>query len=317
MRRIPSLIICGLALHGAAKAQDQARIEAIATAWSNWADAQNIGDGAIAITWQGEVVFSAGRGIDPETPVELASLSKAITAICLSDLVGQGVISYESTGADILGLAGQPGQISVAQFLTHTSGLAEDTTQLRMPFWFGDSAPRWTAVMNVLGDRALGTTEFVYNNENYAALGSLIEAATGLPYAEACAPSVAAYPTAALSRQTGSYGPFGGWVMSVTDYASFHASMFGGQPPSGPTSDAGGGALYGLGTFQRPFDGSWNAWHFGLLCMPGRIEAGSFAVNLRGEWGIVVAFDRCKSWDVLGTLDAALVGAALGDLAQE
>ena len=71
----------------------------------------------------------------------------------------------------------------------------------------------------------------------------------------------------------------------------------------------GGGAFYGMGMTQREFRGSMNYWHFGALCFPGRLNAGSYAVSWMGDWTVVVAYDACADWDAMVRLDQALAGA--------
>ena len=104
----------------------------------------------------------------------------------------------------------------------------------------------------------------------------------------------------------------GGWQVSVQDYARFVHWGYGGEgmigraPQNWPEQAMGGGASYGVGMVQRAFRGSTNFWHFGQLCFPQRVEAGSYVVQWEQDWLAVVAFDRCLDWDAMFELDHIL-----------
>ena len=82
--------------------------------------------------------------------------------------------------------------------------------------------------------------------------------------------------------------------------------LFAAYPPDGPVAEVGGGAVYGLGMYGRPMGESWVWWHLGLLCMPGRVEAASFALVMRDGWSVAMAVDSCPGFEAMGTLDRAL-----------
>lgn len=281
-------------------------------------------------TWLGEhdakgvlAVFKGKRfeghaafGLDPDTPVETASLSKAITGVCVAELVRAGQIAWDDTLADILG---QGPQVTVAALLTHTSGLGPDTTQSGMRGWFGRPANAALEVLdNVTGrDLAGDPGTYLYNNENYALLGLIIERTTGRPYDEVCFDRALASAGAegALSPLTASYAAFGGWSLTVSDYARFVTHWFGpngaiGQNPFAlPEVHMGGGAYYGTGMVFRKFQGGHNFWHFGAICLPGLMEIGSYAVTFKGDWTLVAAYEACVDWDAMAALDGALARA--------
>ena len=66
------------------------------------------------------------------------------------------------------------------------------------------------------------------------------------------------------------------------------------------------GLNYGLGMQFHPFRGGHKFWHFGLLCFPRRLEAGTFAVTYKGDWTLVAAYDRCVDRDAMFALDQTL-----------
>lgn len=213
-----------------------------------------------------------------------------------------------------------PQGITVAQLVTHTSGITPDSTQDWLWLLRDMQTPlcaRVTATaLARTPDAALG---YFYSNENYAILGEMITAAVGQPYQEVCtarALAPAGVGTPQLSHSMAGSLAWGGWAMSVRDYAKFLYYWFGPDgaygkgAPEALRVDLGDGAFYGLGMFERPWSGARNFWHLGWWCMPFRINTGSFAVMWRGEWGAVAAYDVCAAEDAMSDLDRALSRAA-------
>ncbi|MEP1537105.1 MAG: serine hydrolase domain-containing protein [Paracoccaceae bacterium] len=167
--------------HGAA-AQDDARIERMQTVFDSWLG-QNKSQGVAAVAFKGVQVASLDGGLKPDTPVELASVSKSITAICAASLVKDGMLAYSDT---VLGRLGRGPDTSVASLITHSSGLVVDVTQslmLRTLDKPKDSAPD---VLDAIGPAEGAVGVYAYNNVNYALLGLLIENAANAPYEDTC-----------------------------------------------------------------------------------------------------------------------------------
>lgn len=275
---------------------------------------------AVMAIWHGDAPHAeVAIGMSAGTPVELASLSKAITALCAAQLIQSKAWTPATTSAEVLGY-GAPG-VSVAALLNHSSGIAPDQTQTLMPLWLDSDVDRsdQAARVALTRDAQLGSFgEYGYSNENYAILGAMIAAETQQPYAAYCAEAVlapAGVTTARLSPRSGGMAAWGGWQMTATDYARFMHwaygpdGIIGGAPAAWPEVAMGGGAFYGVGMVQRDFRAGRNYWHFGALCFPGRLNIGSYAVRWLQEWSVVVAYDRCLSWDDMVALDAALARA--------
>lgn len=299
------------------------RVEKLEAAFTGWMQDHGATTGAIAITFQGELVHSAGFGMPADQPIELASVGKSITALCLNVLVEEGRLAWTMGLREALGrmVPAPLGDVTLKDLVTHAAGIGPDSTQDTMPYRFGDPTPYHDVVTQTViqrDEQAFEPEKFRYNNENYAILGEVIARVTGRPYHTACAQRVLPkeqYPSARLSPDAGAFGPWGGWQMSVADYARFHAAHFGTassvghNPEAFPAVPIAGGMHYGLGSFWRAFRGRYNFWHLGLLCFD-QLGAGAFAVSWRGDWGVVVAWDRCVSFDSAGQLDGALSHAA-------
>ncbi|MEP5730768.1 MAG: serine hydrolase domain-containing protein [Sulfitobacter sp.] len=291
----------------------------VGAAFRDWVSAVDVSQGALTL-WRGNrLVQDVAIGIDPNAARPLASLSKAVTGVCVATMVKSGLWSLSTTSAQVLGYGAEG--ITISALLTHSSGLGPDSTQGLglLGLFKRDSADA------SLSARALGRTlqtdmqgAYQYNNENYAVLGAMITARTGENYDTYCRRAVldpAGVTTAKAYPPLRGLLSFGGWEMSVQDYARFMNwaygpdGIIGGDIAAWPAADLGGGAYYGVGMIQRAFRGSHNFWHFGLLCFPGRANAGSYTVSWMQDWRAVVAFERCLDWDQLSALDAALSGA--------
>lgn len=293
-----------------AQADPAARVSG---AFQTWLDQQNA-SGAFALVRKGKVVARQGFGMDVTQPVELASLSKAVTAICAKELVAQGVLGWQDLTTEHLESAPE---VTLAALLVHGSGFARDSTQTLMQGLLDSGeAHQSEAVLRAVKSRKTQKSKrnkFRYNNENYAIAALMLEAASGRSYEDVCR-EVALKParvSAQPSPRSGAFLPWGGWQMTVADYALWHSYWFGKRytPKDLPRIKVDGGVHYGLGAFTRELDRGQTAWHFGALCFPGRMTVGSFVVTLFGDWTIMAAYDACVDWNAMAALDQTLVGA--------
>ena len=309
-RLILACALCLLAGPGAAQS------ERVAQAWEDWLRAQGQPAGALVFAIGGAELLAQDSGASVDAPLPLASLSKAITAKCAAALVDEGKMRWENTVGDWIEGGGP---VTLAELVTHTSGIWPDETQGAMALWRGDTTRRWQEVT----DRALSRSSqdgtrggYQYNNENYAILGLVIEEVAGDWYDQACAPRVLeplGITTARLSAEYGGYGPWGGWEMSVRDYARLMRGLYAGTDPKDtPHADMGGGAFYGLGMVFRTGRGQSHHWHFGALCFADA-GLGTFAVNWAGRYTVVAAYDACVDWDAMVALDNGLARAVFAD----
>ncbi len=296
-----------------ASADVPVRLEAAFVRW-----AEDVGaDKAVMSIWRAGLHHTdVTAGMDADTPVELASLSKAVTALCAATLIKEGVWTARTTSQQVLDYG--PKGIGVGALMTHTSGIGPDQTQLAMQLWLDRDKDRAEQASKQALNRAKQSASrgsYSYNNENYAILGTMIAAQTGQTYATFCERKVlqaAGVSKARLSPRTGSMAAWGGWQMTVGDYARLMHwaygpdGLIGKNPQDWPQIVLGGGASYGVGMIQRPSGDAMNYWHFGLLCFPARLNAGSFAVRWADEWSVVAAYNTCVTQDEMLALDATL-----------
>lgn len=303
-----ALLVC--AGPGAAQS-DRVELE-----WNRWLEQQGSPDGALIFMIGDSVLLAAENGVQVDAPVPLASLSKAITAHCVRSLVEDGALDWRD---NLRHFFFTDSTATLAEVVTHAGGLWPDETQGPMAAWRGDPTPRWMEVSAQALTRAAEEVTrgaYRYNNENYAVLGAIIEDVTGAPYDRFCAGRVLAplgITTARLSPEYGGFGPWGGWEMSVRDYARFvRGAVIAGPALEGPHADVGDGAFYGLGIQFRTGRGAPDRWHFGALCFADG-GLGSFAVNWGGKYTIVAAYDACVGEAAMQALHRSLARAVFAD----
>ncbi|WP_299687560.1 serine hydrolase [uncultured Tateyamaria sp.] len=254
---------------------------------------------------------------------ELASVSKSITAVCALMLVEEGALDWSDTVADRLG---RGPDVTLAQLVTHSSGLVRDGTQAAMRLWLdrptGVAGHNGAAVLDIVtgrGDPSGTPGKYAYNNENYALAALMIEAASGQPFEAACWPRLGLSEGVGVSDRAAAFGPWGGIESDAAGYLDFlhrhfePGSRLWEDPFAYPHVEIGGGAYYGLGMVFRPFGDGYNFWHFGALCFPGRLNVGSFAVIWEGRVSVLALYDACVDWDTMFALDAALAEVVFGD----
>ncbi|MGB3443071.1 MAG: serine hydrolase [Actinophytocola sp.] len=113
----------------------------------------------------------------PDTIFDMASVSKLFTSITVMQLVEAGQVDVDATVGTYLPEFGVNGKesITVAQLLTHTSGLVS-----WLPLWsrYPDIPSRIKAVMDV-APRTTPGTNYEYSDLNLITLGVLVERVTG------------------------------------------------------------------------------------------------------------------------------------------
>jgi CubicO group peptidase (beta-lactamase class C family) len=288
-------------------------------AFLGWASANQVSDAVMVLHRRGQTVGATVLGREIDTPIELASLSKAVTAVCVATLVEAGEWTLETTAKDVLGMGSK--EHSIARLLTHQAGMGPDQTQILMSLWLGGRQNTAALAAKAALSRPQQTAEvgkYFYNNENYAILGEMIATHTGEDYVDYCRDNAlrpAGVTSASPSLASGAFLPYGGWQMSAHDYALFHWHAFGPDGIVGsrlahwPQATIHENVGYGMGTVQRPFGMRYNFWHFGALCFPGRLNLGTYAVMWSDEWSVVAAYDICATDEQMVALDRAMRGA--------
>ena len=155
---------------------------------------------ASGIVWDGTAGLTAGPGSAPmraDTPFEIASITKAVTAATILRLVENGRFGLETRLSDLLPqreCRGFDGAITVRQLLSHTSGLRHYWTDgprvsggnnafltafLAEPGRFWEPQDILDSARSIPAKRP--GSAFHYSDTNYVLLGRIIENVTGQP----------------------------------------------------------------------------------------------------------------------------------------
>ena len=111
-----------------AKPIDTMKVEA---AWRDWMDQNGVTQSSFAIGRADTILHSAAQKRSPDTAYAMASLSKAITGMCLNQLLMVSQYSWSSSLADLapefaklnFTPAEQMLDLTLTQIATHTSGI--------------------------------------------------------------------------------------------------------------------------------------------------------------------------------------------------
>lgn len=158
-------------------------------------DEQEIPGVSAVVTIRGEELYAGGSGVaDLETGREITadtilypgSLSKILTAVLALQLADEGSLSLEDTVADIaVESARDSNGLTVLHLLTHSSGLDREGD---FGYWFSGAFPDQPELADYLAHselRSVPGEKVRYSNIGYAALGPVIQRASGESYAEA------------------------------------------------------------------------------------------------------------------------------------
>jgi CubicO group peptidase (beta-lactamase class C family) len=284
--------------------------EAFGTVFKAWAARHRIERGFVAVRRGGRIVHrSAVGGANPNAPVHLASLSKAITGACVATLIRDGKLAFDTPMSVALkgfmaraGGFGDPrlARATVAELLTHRGGFGTrgqdpaigPALVAYLKTHTARERPDPAFLASVLKHRlvnAPGAT-FGYSNAGYLALGAIIEEATGKRYAPFCNDAVLASLglDAELEPSWRVMWSYGGWRLSAEHYLAF-LDLFDVDDqrlgtvaktwmldPAGKTESERAEMWYGLGTFVRKAGRGVSVRHFG-----------SWAYNTRGLEGLL------------------------------
>ncbi|WP_046777632.1 serine hydrolase domain-containing protein [Streptomyces yangpuensis] len=136
------------------------------------------------VVWEGSRTSVEGHGPDGNVQYRIGSISKTFTAVLVMRLRDEGLLRLDDPlDKHLPGTA--VGQVTIAQLLAHTGGLAAETPG---EWWERTPGSQRPELADVLGEEpfklAPGTRHH-YSNPGYTLLGSLVEALRGRPWEEA------------------------------------------------------------------------------------------------------------------------------------
>lgn len=281
-----------------------AQIGAVEAEWRGWMAESGLTDGAMALALPDGRVIGAGLGRDPAAAVPVASLSKAITGLCLDGLLAERGLGWNTRLGDIAvqmsaaGVTPRPwnAEITLAGLATHSAGLQPDLTQ-------GDLVARTHGALGLhrrIASEALAEGamrgqpgRFFYSNTNYAVLGVAIEALSGRSYAETCQQRVmraAGVEGAVIEGRMGSMSSYAGWEISAEDYARLARHWFAaGQPHVDAPGTRPAAGTYALGYAIEGAGRSAEVTHNGRLCFDRDTREGHGATFVALGSGVAFA----------------------------
>lgn len=256
-------------------------------AFSAWMQRTGVPNGSLAVMSGKKLAGKYGAGTyAPNKPEMVASLSKAITAMCIARLVDAGQINFTTKLGNVLAdyLAANPPkdkqvrQIRISDLLTHSSGINYDPSQgdqggaiEKLPHDQTNLGAQLTITFKKRLGTGIGTTYF-YNNMNYAILGYIVETLTGRAYEEYCYETVlqpAGVTPTGLDPHWRVLSSYAAWKISAVNYARFLAYFLPSRhllqtgPHQWPRFGIGDGASYTLGALMRRNGTEHNFWHSG------------------------------------------------------
>ena len=235
-----------LALAGASAAwpvgADYPAAPAFDTAMRDWLLRHRVKNASFALMHDDRLVLAQGHGErGAHERVPLWSLSKAITAACVAALVRDGRLRLHDRIGPLLqpvfDAHGPPvdarvTKATVAQLLSHRAGwpgtrnFAPGFVPLlqQVPLGEARASMLMPAILKTPLARDPGI-RFEYSNTGYLLLGQIVEAVTGMGYAEACQKLVLAPAGIAQVGMDRVWGRLlhaaGGWSMSAPEYLAF------------------------------------------------------------------------------------------------
>jgi len=164
----------------------------------NWPN--NTMNGSFLVAKNGQIIFeryngfankNEGTKITAETPVQIASVSKVLTATAVLKLVNAGKIDLDQKVNTILKTFPYP-DCTIRMLLSHRSGMRNYAyfTDRDKSVWDRHNQLTNKDILDILATKDIGLeaktgTRFSYCNTNYAMLALIIEKITGLSYKEA------------------------------------------------------------------------------------------------------------------------------------
>lgn len=291
-----------------------------------------IRNAAIAVSYQGDLVGSAGKNRTSTDAARIASLSKAITAVCTMKALDNGLHSISSTLGELIpieldasttGLKNY-GAITIEQLITHSTGVRTNhmSRQARQITKYNDEQKYWQ-LSNILKQQPIlhSDKSFYYANANYLILGLVIEKLTNNNYEKYCIDNVLTplnITTAKLSPKWRILSAFGGWEISAADYLLFADTYFNDEWRSTLKAAAkfkpikSGSFKYGLGVLMRKTKQGTNYWHNGEIIWKSIVQNARFASYVaayNNDFTVSLNYAKVVDADRSAELDEALYHA--------
>jgi beta-lactamase family protein len=249
--------------------------------------AKGIGSAAVAVAYGAKIIGAYGHnGFNATKPYPVASLSKAITAVCLMQFIDGGRLKFTDTIGDVLSdrfKSNPPADprfqaMTIEQLLIHRAGLKTNAYDDAASITTMEAA--FTAIAQAPLDHDPSQT-FAYSDSGYLLLGVIAQqlykgpvAADGIDakYKKLCGDLLTQLRTTGdLDASARDRAPSDGWVMSAIGYARFLVAFDPESKILGPASrlwltSRREQPAYALGAYiEQQAGGGFTLSHTGLL----------------------------------------------------
>ena len=270
----------------------------------------------------------AGLGIADDTPIEVGSMTKAMTGLVIADSVRRGELDLSSpVSAYLPGLGGSPaGEVTMRELVTHTAGYVNvGSATRRRAIWTAPLGRNFfdTDLDQMMAEARAGDLStrgsYVYSNLGAAIAGQATAAAAGMPYADLMRKRLFEplgmdhtmlqddHPLVEVGTSAsgfpvrpwvfGAYSPAGAVVSTVGDIATFASAILDERAP-------GLSALEPTTPTSEPNTRIGIFWH--VTTTPGQTIA--WHQGLTGGYAAYLGIDRANDRAVILLSDVAVPG---------
>src|SRR6266540_4335097 len=133
------------------------------------------------------VADPSGRAVTPQTPFQIASISKSFTALAVVQLVEAGKVDLDAPVQRYLPWfrVADPdasARITVRHLLTHTSGLRDQSEEFTSRDASDGALEKAVRALRTVPSAQPGGQAFQYANINYSVLGLIVQTVAGQSY---------------------------------------------------------------------------------------------------------------------------------------
>ena len=202
---ICSLLLIGVLLHAGASASGQRSEHTVPTTQEIDAYIEdgmmqlNVPGAAVALFEDGKITHQRGFGringsgdpVTPQTPFQIASVTKSFTSLIVLQLADEGRLSIDDPVVNYIPYfrtsdREMSNAITIRHLMNHRSGLStlDGNRYQRTQYRGADATERAVRKLTRVNLRAAPGKQFQYSNANYATLAHLIETIEQIPHEE-------------------------------------------------------------------------------------------------------------------------------------
>lgn len=258
----------------------------------------------------GSVLVDTAVGQGPEEVAPILSISKTLAGACALHAAALGYVALEDTVGLHLDWSTDPGEATLAELLTHSSGYRPDRTQRDYLGRFLSQPTRIESIIEKRRKTERGDQTYFYNNENFIVLEAVLTAALSVPAMDWCLEETPSHSAMKSLRRADGYeaiGLAGGMAVQTRELASFMHALV---PHDGwPTTEVDDGIVYGPGVVLV----QGRLVHRGGMCLITGWGHGAIAAKDSRGWSIGFTYTGCPNPKAEAALQAILDAAVASE----